>query len=317
MIQRTDFQLRRLIMMLLLLAVAAGGCRREPDHPGFAHASGRLEAEQLHIATKFAGRVIEVLVDEGDTVEADQLVARMDSGGVEADLERARAELRKAGKQREAARAVVVQRESECTLADKEFERTRALYEDNVTSESRVDQDRTRLETARAACLVAEAQVADATAAIEAAEAAAARIQEDLDEAELRAPRGGRIQYRLVEPGEVLPAGGRILTLLDLDDVSMTVFLPTAEAGRARVGAPARVLLDAMPETPLSAHVSFVASEAQFTPKEVETETERQKLSFRVEVRIDDERDLPLNAGTPGVAWIRLDEAAAWPDSLE
>ena len=317
MTRRTDSQLRPLITLLLLLAVAAGGCRRDPDHPGFAHASGRLEAEQLHIATKFAGRIVEVLVDEGETVEAGQLVARMDSGSVEADLERARAELRKARKQRDATRAVVVQRESECNLARKEFERARALYKDNVASESRVDQDRTRLETARAACLAAEARVEDATAAIEAAEAVVTRIREDLDETELRAPRSGRIQYRLAEPGEVLPAGGRILTLLDLDDVTMTVFLPTAEAGRARVGAPARVLLDAMPGTPLSAQVSFIASEAQFTPKEVETETERQKLSFRVEVRIDDERDLPLNAGTPGVAWIRLDEAAAWPDSLE
>ncbi len=83
------------------------------------------------------------------------------------------------------------------------------------------------------------------------------------------------------------------------------------------MGAEARVVLDAHPRTPLPSHVSFVASEAQFTPKEVETEAERQKLSFRVEVRVDEHRGVPLNAGAPGVAWIRLDEEAAWPDPLE
>jgi HlyD family secretion protein len=114
----------------------------------------------------------------------------------------------------------------------------------------------------------------------------------------------------------VLPASGRVLTLLDLDDVTLAVFLPTAEAGRARVGAEARVVLDAHPGTPLPARVSFVASEAQFTPKEVETESERRKLSFRVEVRIEGNRGVPLNAGTPGVVWIRLEETAPWPEAL-
>jgi HlyD family secretion protein len=302
--------------MIALLQVAAAGCEGDRVREGFARGAGRLEAEQIHTATRFPGRVIEVLVDEGDDVEEGQVLARMDAGPLKAELERARARVAEVREQRDAAEAIVAQRKSETELAETEYQRALALREERVVSQSRVDHERTRLETARAAREAAEARLRDAAEAIEVARAAAARVREDLDETLLRAPRSGRVQYRLAEPGEVLPAGGRVLTLLDLDDVTLTFFLPTAEAGRARVGAEARVVLDAHPENPLPARVSFVASEAQFTPKEVETESERRKLSFRVEVRIDGARGVPLNAGTPGVAWIRLDEAAPWPEPL-
>jgi HlyD family secretion protein len=308
---------RLALALLLAVGTASAGCPNDGAPPGFARGSGRLEAEQIHIATKLGGRVSEVLVDEGDPVSAGELLARMDDHRLQAELEQARAELAKARQHTEAARAVVAQRESECDLARKELGRTLALHDRHVVSESRVDQDRTRLRTARAACDAAEAEVRDAEAAVDAARAAVDRVREDLEETELRAPLSGRVQYRLAEPGEVLPAGGRILTLLDLDDVTMALFLPTAEAGRTRVDAPARIVLDAHPDRPLEAHVSFVASEAQFTPKEVETQSERQKLSFRVEVRVDDARGVPLNSGTPGVGWIRLDPEAAWPEALQ
>jgi len=304
------------IVLAITLALVATGCPNDGVPPGFARGSGRLEAEQIHIATKLGGRVDEVRVDEGDSVSEGELLARMDGDRLEAELARARAELVRARRQQEAAEAVVAQRESECDLARKDLSRTLALRDQHVVSESRVDQDQTRLRTARASCDAAEAEVRNAEAAIEAAQAAVESVREDLDETQLQAPRSGRVQYRLAEPGEVLPAGGRVLTLLDLDDVTMALFLPTAEAGRARVDAPARIVLDAHPDRPIEAHVSFVASEAQFTPKEVETKSERQKLSFRVELRVDDARGLPLNAGAPGVGWIQLDPEASWPDAL-
>lgn len=269
------------------------------------------------MGTKLAGRVAAVLVDEGDRVEEGQLLARMDADSIRAALEEARAELARAQEHRRSARAVVVQRKSECELARKELGRTLALHDRGVVSESRVDRDQTQLETAEASCDAAEAEVRDAEASIEAARAAVERVREDLEEMELRAPRSGRVQYRLAEPGEVLPSGGRVVTLLDLEDVTMALFLPTAEAGRARIGAPARIVLDAHPKTPIVAHVSFVASEAQFTPKEVETQSVRQDLSFRVEVRVDDPRGVPLHSGAPGVGWIQLDSEAAWPDALQ
>lgn len=302
---------------LTLFAFLAGvGCERSDVPPGFARGTGRLEAEEIHVATKLPGRVAEVLVDEGDLVDEGQVLAQMVAATLEAELAEAHARVEEAKEHRKMAMAALAQRESECALAEKEFDRARGLHEQAVVSEARVDQEHTRVETAKAACDAARARLEDVASEIEAAEAAAERARAELQEATLRAPRAGQVQYRLAEPGEVLPAGGRLVTLLDLDDVTMAVFLPTADAGRVRIGAESRVVLDAHPETPLPARVSFVAREAQFTPRQVETETERQKLSFRVEVRVIGDGGVPLNSGSPGVAWVRLDDQAAWPEQL-
>ncbi len=106
----------------------------------------------------------------------------------------------------------------------------------------------------------------------------------------LVSPRDGRIQYRIANVGEVLPAGGKVFTMLDLTYVYMDIYLPTAEAGKARIGDDARIVLDARPDLAIPAKVTFIAADAQFTPKAVETKTERDKLMFRVRVRIDPER---------------------------
>ena len=304
----------RIALIVGILALAA--CDGGQVPAGFARASGRLEAEEIHVATKLSGRVTAVLVDEGDEVQAGQVIARMDAEVLEAELARAEARLGVAREKTEAAAAVLVQRKSECRLAEKEYERALALHREDVVSQQRVDEFRTRVETGEAACDAARAQIRDAEAQIEAERASVSRIRADLDDLALEAPKAGRVQYRLAEPGEVLPAGGRVITLLDLSDVTMRVFLPTAEAGRAAMGAPARVILDAHRETPLPARVSFVAREAQFTPKEVETESVREKLSFRVEVRLQNPYEVPVNPGAPGVAWIRLDENGEWPEAL-
>jgi HlyD family secretion protein len=101
----------------------------------------------------------------------------------------------------------------------------------------------------------------------------------------------------------------------------MDIFLPTAGAGRTRVGDDARIVLDALPDTPIPARVSFVAAKAQFTPKAVETRSERDKLMFRVKVRVDPDllraHATEVRTGLPGVAYVRLDPAVAWPAALQ
>uniref|UniRef100_UPI000AA1736C HlyD family secretion protein n=1 Tax=Desulfosarcina cetonica TaxID=90730 RepID=UPI000AA1736C len=138
------------------------------------------------------------------------------------------------------------------------------------------------------------ARQANATAAIDAVKARIDEIQSFIDDSTLTAPVDGRVLYRLAEPGEVLGAGGRVLTLLDVSDVTMTIFLPTDQAGRVDLGSDARIVLDALPDVVIPARVSFVAPKAQFTPKDVETRTEREKLMFRVKVRIDPELLRPM-----------------------
>ncbi|MGH0034946.1 MAG: HlyD family secretion protein [Myxococcota bacterium] len=312
------------IALALIGAAAATWWMNRSSLPdGFATGNGRIEADEVGIAAKYAGRVASVLVEEGDLVEPGQVLAHMDSAEIEAELREARARTREAVEQRDVARANIAQREAECDLADRELRRSSLLFEKDVEPESELDVKRSRFMTAKAACDAANAQLSDAEAAIEAARARVARIEAQRAETVLRAPARGRVLYRLAEPGEVLSAGGRVLTLVDLTDVYMEIFLPSRQATRVAIGAEARVVLDALPDAVIPASVSFVAPEAQFTPKQVETPSERDKLMFRVKVRIPREVVEPrielVKTGVRGVAYVRLDGAdgAAWPEPLE
>jgi HlyD family secretion protein len=267
----------------------------------------------LDIATKLGGRVVEVRAREGDAVDAGAVVARMDTRVLEAQVRRAAAEVRRAREARALATAIHAERETRRALAQRDLERSLDLLQSHTVSDQQVDRERTALETAQSACEAARAQVADAGAAIEVAEAQLEALRAELAESVLRAPRSGRVLYRLTEPGEVLPAGGRILTIVDLSDLHMTVFLPEGEAGRARIGADAVIMLDALPDRAIPAKVAFVAEEAQFTPKEVETRDERHRLVFRVKVQVLEPGEAVYKPGMPGLAYVRLGDDAEWP----
>ncbi len=316
---------------------------------GIASANGRIEATEIDVAAKIPGRVEEILADEGDFVRAGQVLARMDTATLEAQRREAEAELSRASisvetaeslviqrqAESEAARALIAQREAELDAAHKRLGRTRELAAKKAVPESQLDDDRAAAEAARAAVAAAKAQsaasqaaisqarsnVVAAQAAVEAAQATIERIQADIDDSVLISPRDGRVQYRVAEPGEVLAAGGVVLNLVDLADVYMTFFLPTAQAGRVALGAEARLVLDAAPQYVIPAKVSFVADVAQFTPKTVETAEERQKLTFRIKAQID--RELlekylrQVKTGLPGMAYVRLDPRVEWPLELQ
>ncbi len=318
---------RRLLLVSAALLLAAGAAYAVWRHyaasdlpAGFAVGNGRVEAERVDIATKFPGRLREVLADEGDWVERGAVLARLDSADVEAQLREAKAAVEQARQRLSQAAAAVAQRESQLRLAEIELQRAQLLLRKNNVAKQVVD-ERTAQRDLQAAGLDNDrAAVGDATAAIEAAIARAERLQVDLEEYTLTAPRSGRIQYRLAQPGEMLAAGGRVLTLLDLTDVYMEIFLPTVEVGRLPIGAEARIVLDAAPQYVFPARVSFVAADAQFTPRQVETARERENLMFRVKVQVPEdllERYARLvKTGLPGVAYVQLDARAPWPERL-
>jgi HlyD family secretion protein len=289
--------------------------------PGFAMGNGRIEATEIDIATKLPGRIKEVLAKEGDTVQAGQVVARMDTQTLEAEMRQAEAQVRQAHDAKATATAVVAQRASELTFAENELRRSEQLAAKGFISAEKVDSDRTKALTAKAVLTATRSQLTQAQSAIEAAVATTERVKADIEDSALKAPRGGRVQYRLAEPGEVLPAGGKLLSLLDLTDVYMTLFLPETLVGRVAIGAQARIVLDAASQYVIPATVSYVAPEAQFTPKTVETTTERQKLAFRVKTQIDPELlkkyEPQVKTGLPGVAYVRLDAKAEWPVKLQ
>lgn len=290
-----------------------------PD--GIAKSNGRIEAGQVQIAAKYAGRVSEILVDEGDMVDKDQIVARMGAAELEAQLHAAEAQVRRAEKSLLEANARVDQRQSELIYAEQEMKRTQGVYDEGYATAEKLDQRRTALKTAVAALQASQAGVEEAKATIEAAKADARRIKSQIDETVLSAPKRGRIQYRLAEPGEVLPAGGNVLTLLDLADVYMTVFMPASVAGTLVVGDNARIVLDPIPQYVIPARITFVAAEAQFTPRAVETAEEREKLMFRVKLAIDPDLlrkyEDRVKAGVRGVAYLRATNASDWPENLQ
>ena len=295
---------------------------RKPGVPlGFVSGNGRLEATEVDIATKFAGRVGEVLVKEGDSVDAGQVVARMDTRELIHQLHEAAAQEQQARDSKATDEAVIRLMQSQYEFAARDYQRSLKLSEANIISSQKLDTDRTKMETDQAALLATRAKVVSDTSAILAAAHNRQRLQTQIDDSELKAPVRGRVQYRLTEPGEVLPAGGKVVTIINLTDVYMTVFLPELDAGKVAIGADARIVLDAAEQWPLAASVSFVAAKAQFTPKAVETSIERQKLVFRTKVQIDPQllRRLEpwIKVGVPGMAYVRVDPNAVWPSQLE
>ena len=307
---------------LLVLAAAFAWQSLQPSGmpEGIASGNGRLEAREVDITTKFPGRLAEINVQEGDDVTSGQVLARMDVRELEAELRQAQAQVTQVENQRTAAAAVIAQRRSEVALSEKNLARSRELYENQNIPIEQLQHSETALQVAQAARAAAVAELAHAEAAIEAARARVESVRTRIDDSALKAPLGGRVLYRLAEPGEVLPAGGKVFTVLDLTDASMTIFLPTLEVGRLRIKDEARIVFDAIPEYVVPATVSFVSPEAQFTPKEVETRTEREKLMFRVKVRIDPEllaqHGSFIKTGVPGVAYLRLGADVEWPETL-
>lgn len=321
---------------------------RDPLGDAIASGNGRLEATEVDIAAKAPGRIRTILADEGDEVRAGQVLATIDVDTLEAQRAQAQAQIQaalatvgtaqaqvaQAVGQRSAALAQLRQREADLGAAKRHLGRSTVLAAEGATPRQEQEDDRARLDGAQAGVEAARAQVAALDAAVAtgrsqveaaranvtAAQAAMRRIEADITDAVLRAPRAGRVQYRIAEPGEVVGAGGKVLNLIDLTDVYLTFFLPERAVGRVAMGDEARLVLDAAPDRVIPARISFVADVAQFTPKTVETRDERQKLMFRVRASIDRrllERHRALvKAGMPGMAYVRLDPTRPWPARL-
>ena len=343
-------------LIVLAIAALAGllgwwawqGLRQGGPGEGFVSGNGRIEATEIDIATRLPGRVSEILVDEGDFVQAGQALATMQLDSLQAQKHEAEAMQAQAGhavtaalaqvalRQSDvaAAQALVAQAQAQWEAASRRLARTQALTRAGAASAQELDDtrasvraieasvaaSRAQVAAAEAAVSAAQAQVVGARSNVQAATATVARIQADIDDSVLRAPRDGRVQVRVAQPGEVLGSGGRVLSLLDLSDVYMTFFVPETVAGRIALGSEVRIVLDTAPDIAIPARVSFVASQAQFTPKTVETASERQKLMFRVRAQIAPallQRYLDrVKTGVPGVAWLKLDPQAAWPAGL-
>jgi HlyD family secretion protein len=343
------------MMIIVAIAIAAAGFLgwkliSKPGLPqGLAAGNGRLEANELFISAKIPGRIKEVLVNEGDTVNPGQVVARLDTEELEASLRQAEAQVQQARQTERAALADVGTKRAQVNMrtaqiqakqadynyATQQFSRSRGLVKtgavsqqeaqlDNsqmLSSRAQVASSRADLAAAQADFSQAQATVARTTSTIQAAEADADRIRAQIKDAVLVAPLRGRIERRLAENGEVVGAGGRVYSLVDLSDVYMYVFLPEKVTGKLQIGSEARIVLDSAPQYPIRAYISYVSPTAQFTPKTVETAEERHNLTFRVKLQIPKERlqqyEALVKSGVPGMGYVRFDNGTQWPATLQ
>lgn len=323
--------MKKLLSLILLLAVIAAGYfawhyfNSSDAIVGFASGNGRVEAVQVDVSTKIAGRVEAIYAQEGDLVQQGQTIAKIDTKQLHAQLLRYEADVAAAQSQVASANAGIAQAKAEKRLAEQELARAKQLIKQNNISKETLDTRESNVAVAIANVEAAEALKVSQLRSVDAAKAVVEEIQTQIDDATLVSPTIGRVLYRLAEPGEVLGSGGTVITLINLSDVYMEIFLPTAQAHRVEMGAEARVKLDVL-DIAIPATVSYVSPESQFTPKQVETATEREKLMFRIKVRIPQALVLKhiekVKTGVRGVAYIRLntldnEPLADWPAFLQ
>ncbi len=328
---------------------------------GLIQANGRLEGDRYTVASRFPGRVAELLVREGDQVEKERVLARLQDDQARARLDQARAQVAAAAAKLEAARreleilkrqvplkiataeADVAHAEASVAAAKarahqtrKDAQRYRKLADTGSVDRYRADQAELAWEVARAdlatamAALtqarkrLAEAHLGDesiqareqavqaAKAALDQARAAADEAASALDDLTIKAPASGIVTTRIVDQGEVVAAGAPLLTIVDLDRLYLKVYVPEREIGRLRLGLPARIYTDAFADQPFPARVRYIASRAQFTPKEVQTPDERVKLVYAVKLYLDQNPDHRLTPGLPADAVIRWRDDVPW-----
>jgi HlyD family secretion protein len=288
---------------------------------GIASGNGRIEAKLVDVAAKEALKVKEIRVDEGALVHPGEVLVVLDTATLEAQLAEAKLSVAATQEKMAVAQAAIERRKAEIELAKIEVKRSSALVAERAGSQRELDLRRMALKTTTAGRQEEEAKLRTIQEEVKVAQANVATIQTRIDDATLKSPVDGRVLYRLTEVGEVVAAGGKALTLVNLGDVYMEIFLPAEQAAQLKIGADARITVDYAPGLAVAGKVSFVSPEAQFTPKQVETRSEREKLTFRVKIRVPEETvesyiEL-IKTGVRGVGYVKVDDSAVWPDSLQ
>src|SRR5271169_400345 len=295
--------------------------RGETLPAGIVKSNGRIEATQVDVSSKYAGRLAEVTVEEGSSVTQGQVIARISSPEYEAQLRAAQASVQQAKDALAAAEAEITSRQSALEFAKSDFERGQELMKTGFITKQVFEQRKRNYDSAVAAVQSFTSQRDQAQSKIKNSEAEVERIESIIKDLTLVSPRLGRVQYQLARAGEVVAAGSPIVTILDLTDVYMTLFLPAADAGKLTIGDEARIVLDPVPDYVVPAKVSFVAADAQFTPKTVETKDERAKLMFRIKLKIDpdvlQQFYTRVKTGVRGIGFARTKTDVDWPADLQ
>ena len=319
-----------LLVLLLAAAVVAGilyYTHRRPPAPDTIRLSGNIEVTDVDLGFKISGRVVERLVSEGEPVKTGQIVARLDSQDLEREIAQRRAQVASAqaqlaelttGSRPEEiaqAEAALARAQADGNRAQLEYERQKRLYDREVISTREFDQARTaheaaeaRIREAREAALLVRKgprreKIDQGRAALEQAQQALALAETRLGYATLVSPLDGLVLSDNVEPGEYVSPGTPVVTAGDLTRVYLRGYVDETDLGRVKVGQRVRVTTDTFPNRPYEGKIVFISSQAEFTPKNVQTQKERIKLVYRLKVDLPNPR-LELKPGMPADAEI-------------
>ena len=322
----------RLLPSVLLLAVVA--CEKAPP-ANEVRASGHVEATDVRLAPEVGGRIVELPVKEGDRVDVNALIARLDGREAELAIDRAKADremadaqlrllqagsrpedIRQAEAQAQTARDDVAAARAELAAAEQDLQRFEALLQANAGSRKQRDDAATRRDVARERVQGAESRVraADqatarlragarpqeiqaARARVVAADAQIATVQETLDDTTLRSPIAGVVTEKLSEVGEVIAPRAPVVVVTDLANAWADVFVPEPVVPRLRLGQQATVFTDAG-GSGITGTISYISPKAEFTPRNVQTAEERSKLVYRVRISVDNKEGV-LKQGMP------------------
>ena len=256
---------------------------RAPD-TAFLIASGRIEGRLTTLSARSAGRVAEIKADEGRSIERGETLVVLADPALRERINSLAARVRRT--------------EASLAQAERELVRNQRLIADGFITQQMME--RTRLE--------AEVQ----SAALREAHASLAEQQRYLDEMTVRAPTAGTVLVRTIERGEWVQPGTPLFSMVDLSQLYLKIYVPEPDIGKIVHDQPARVHVDAFPQRFFPARVSKIASEAEFTPKNVETREERVKLVFAVELALDENPGDVLKPGMPADAVVRLEDGPDW-----
>lgn len=312
---------RLLIAALALLALLGGSAflyfrlQPEPQPSQVVYGSGRIEADEVRLAPEVAGRLIEYRGREGESVEQGQLVARIDA--VDYELQAGQAAAQQRASQRSASQidAQIHLAEHHAGTARQELARYEKLRRQGWVTIPQLDLRRNAYLTVADQARTLRQQRAQADAQTEVATQSLALSRERLRRTRLHAPLSGYILSRLAEPGEVVAAGQPVAVLADLRRVRLKIFVGETDLGRLRLGAAARIRVDAFPGRDFPARLATVDPQAQFTPRDVHTQDERARTVYGVTLEAANPQAL-LKPGMPADGWILWDPASSWPVRL-
>lgn len=286
---------------------------------GISEVNGRLNLNRLDIASLYAGRVQEILVNEGDDVTAGQSLVKLSTSQVDAQILQIQA--KKLQAQEAVGRVTSEQNaaEQQLKLAQLELSNAQKLRKDNLISSTELARFQTQYSATLAKVNATKAAALEAESIIQQADAQLAQVQDMYNDLDIKSPINGRVEYKIAELGTVIPAGGKVLSLLDTQDVYLNIFLPSQQSNPLKIGDEARIRIEGI-DAVFPATIQFIASDAQFTPKSVETQEERTKLMFKVKLALPKEtiHRYPglFKGGMTALGYVKYDPKVEWPSSL-